>query len=108
MGRPLPAARATCPTLGSRTASNRCRPTHVAPRWWTRRGSAVNFGSVRGVHPAAHPPRLLTPPARPAPEPRGAKPPPAVVCADDDSEGPGVISDSDFHLKARGYRFLYN
>ena len=27
---------------------------------------------------------------------------PSVVCADDDSEGRGVMADSDFHLKAPG------
>jgi hypothetical protein len=32
---------------------------------------------------------------------------PSVVCADDDSERRGVMADSDFHLKAPGYRFLY-
>ena len=35
--------------------------------------------SARGVHPAAHPPRLSTAAAHPAPEPHGEEPPPIAA-----------------------------
>jgi hypothetical protein len=46
--------------------------------------------SARGVHPAAHPPRLSTAAAHPAPEPRGEAPPPIAARSRSTESSPPV------------------